>query len=249
MMAELVRIGGLTPLMKRLLDKGLLHGDALTVTGRTVAENLADTPDYPAGQTVVYGFDAPVKKDSHLVVLRGNLAPDGAVAKISGKEGERFTGRALVFDREEEALEAILRGKVKAGHVVVIRYEGPQGGPGMREMLSPTSALIGRGLGDAVALITDGRFSGGTHGFVVGQIGLVRRGDRITIDAVARTVHLDVPARDLAARRRDWKPKPTRATRGALAKYARLVSSASEGAVTDIPRSSGPAPARSGRRR
>jgi dihydroxy-acid dehydratase len=259
MMAELVRIGGLTPLMKRLLDKGLLHGDALTVTGRTVAENLAGTPDYPAGQTVVYGFDAPVKKDSHLVVLRGNLAPEGAVAKISGKEGERFTGRALVFDREEEALEAILRGKVKSGHVVVIRYEGPQGGPGMREMLSPTSALIGRGLGDAVALITDGRFSGGTHGFVVGHvtpeaavggpIGLVRRGDRITIDAVGRTVHLDVPARELAARRRAWKPKPTRATRGALAKYARLVSSASEGAVTDVPRAPGAVPARAARRR
>ncbi len=169
-MAELVRIGGLTPLMKRLLDRGLLHGDVLTVTGRTLAENLAGTRDYPPGQDVVRGFDAPVKRESHLVVLRGNLAPDGAVAKISGKEGERFSGRAIVFDREELALEAILRGRVKAGHVVVIRYEGPQGGPGMREMLSPTSALIGRGLGDAVALITDGRFSGGTHGFVVGHV-------------------------------------------------------------------------------
>ena len=216
-MAELVRIGGLTPLMKRLLDARLLHGDVLTVTGRTLAENLADVPDYPAGQDVVRGLDAPVKRDSHLVVLRGNLAPEGAVAKISGKEGERFTGRAVVFDREEDALDAILAGRVKAGHVVVIRYEGPQGGPGMREMLSPTSALIGRGLGDAVALITDGRFSGGTHGFVVGHvtpeaavggpIGLVKRGDPITIDAVARTVHLDVPARELAARRRAWKPQ------------------------------------------
>jgi dihydroxy-acid dehydratase len=246
MMAELVRIGGLTPLMKRLLDRGLLHGDARTVTGRTLAENLAGVADYPAGQTVVRGFDAPVKKDSHLVVLRGNLAPDGAVAKISGKEGERFTGKAIVFDREEDALEAILRGQVKAGHVVVIRYEGPQGGPGMREMLSPTSALIGRGLGDAVALITDGRFSGGTHGFVVGHVtpeaavggplALVRRGDVITIDAVARTIHLDVPTRELAARRKALRPKPVRATRGALAKYARLVSSASDGAVTDVPR-------------
>jgi dihydroxy-acid dehydratase len=246
MMAELVRIGGLTPLMKRLLDRGLLHGEARTVTGRTLAENLAGVADYPAGQTVVRGFDAPVKKDSHLVVLRGNLAPDGAVAKISGKEGERFTGKAIVFDREEEALEAILRGQVKAGHVVVIRYEGPQGGPGMREMLSPTSALIGRGLGDAVALITDGRFSGGTHGFVVGHVtpeaavggplALVRRGDVITIDAVARTIHLDVPVRELAARRKALKPRPARATRGALAKYARLVSSASDGAVTDVPR-------------
>jgi dihydroxy-acid dehydratase len=246
MMAELVRIGGLTPLMKRLLDRGLLHGDARTVTGRTLAENLAGVADYPAGQTVVRGFDAPVKKDSHLVVLRGNLAPDGAVAKISGKEGERFTGKAIVFDREEDALEAILRGQVKAGHVVVIRYEGPQGGPGMREMLSPTSALIGRGLGDAVALITDGRFSGGTHGFVVGHVtpeaavggplALVRRGDVITIDAVARTIHLDVPARELAARRKTLRPRPVPATRGALAKYARLVSSASDGAVTDVPR-------------
>ena len=250
-MAELVKIGGLTPLMKRLLDKGLLHGDALTVTGRTLAENLADTPDYPAGQTVVRDFAAPVKKTSHLVVLRGNLAPDGAVAKISGKEGERFTGTALVFEGEEDALEAILLGRVKAGHVVVIRNEGPQGGPGMREMLSPTSALIGRGLGDAVALITDGRFSGGTHGFVVGHvtpeaalggpIGLVKRGDRITIDAVARTIELHVPARELAARRRAWRPRAPYATRGALAKYARLVSSASEGAVTDVPRrSAGP---------
>ncbi len=247
-MAELVKIGGLTPLMKRLLDKGLLHGDVLTVTGRTLAENLADTPDYPAGQTVVRDFAAPVKKSSHLVVLRGNLAPDGAVAKISGKEGERFTGTALVFEGEEDALEAILRGRVKAGHVVVIRNEGPQGGPGMREMLSPTSALIGRGLGDAVALITDGRFSGGTHGFVVGHvtpeaalggpIGLVKRGDRITIDAVARTLELHVPARELAARRRAWRPQAPYATRGALAKYARLVSSASEGAVTDVPRPS-----------
>jgi len=254
MMAELVRIGGLTPLMKRLLDQGLLHGDALTVTGRTVAENLAGTPDYPAGQTVVSSFDAPIKKNSHLVVLRGNLAPDGAVAKISGKEGERFTGTALVFEREEEALEAILRGRVKAGHVVVIRYEGPQGGPGMREMLSPTSALIGRGLGDSVALITDGRFSGGTHGFVVGHvtpeaavggaIALVRRGDTITIDAKARTIHLDVTARELAARRRAWRARPPRATRGALAKYARLVSSASEGAVTDLPHPAAPRPGR-----
>jgi dihydroxy-acid dehydratase len=251
MMAELVRIGGLTPLMKRLLDRGLLHGDALTVTGGTLAENLAGVGDYPPSQTVVRGFDAPVKKDSHLVVLRGNLAPDGAVAKISGKEGERFAGTAIVFDREEEALEAILRGKVKAGHVVVIRYEGPQGGPGMREMLSPTSALIGRGLGDAVALITDGRFSGGTHGFVVGHVtpeaavggplALVRGGDGITIDAKARTIQIEVSARELASRRRAWRPKPVRATRGALAKYARLVSSASQGAVTDVPQPVTPA--------
>ena len=243
MMAELVRIGGLTPLMKRLLDRGLLHGDALTVTGKTLAENLQDAPDYPAGQDVVRGFDAPVKPESHLVVLRGNLAPDGAVAKISGKEGERFTGRAIVFDREEAALDAILQGRVKAGHVVVIRYEGPRGGPGMREMLSPTSALIGRGLGNAVALITDGRFSGGSHGFVVGHVtpeaavggplALVKNGDRISVDARARRVDLAVAPRELAARRRAWKPRKPVYTRGVLAKYAALVGSASLGAVTD----------------
>jgi dihydroxy-acid dehydratase len=169
-MIELVRIGGLTPLLKRLLDRGLLHGDARTVTGRTMAENLAGVGDYPPDQEVVKPFEAPIKKDSHLVVLRGNLAPDGAVAKISGKEGERFTGRARVFEREETALAAILAGRIRAGDVIVIRYEGPTGGPGMREMLSPTSAIMGRGLGKEVALITDGRFSGGTHGFVVGHI-------------------------------------------------------------------------------
>ena len=244
-MAELVRIGGLTPLLKRLLDAKLLHGDALTVTGRTLAENLKDVADYPAGQDVVLPIAAPVKKDSHLVVLRGNLAPEGAVAKISGKEGERFTGTALVFDREEAALEAILRGRVKAGHVVVIRYEGPRGGPGMREMLSPTSALIGRGLGNDVALITDGRFSGGTHGFVVGHVtpeaaaggplALVKAGDTITIDARRRSIDLAVSARELAARRRRWTPPRPAYTRGALAKYARLVASASDGAVTDLP--------------
>ncbi|MGE0812094.1 MAG: dihydroxy-acid dehydratase [Vicinamibacterales bacterium] len=243
-MAELVRIGGLTPLMKRLLDAGLLHGDCLTVTGRTLAENLAGVTDYPAGQAVVVGLDAPLKRDSHLVVLRGNLAPDGAVAKISGKEGERFTGRALVFDREEDALAAILDGTVKAGHVVVIRYEGPRGGPGMREMLSPTSALVGRGLANEVALITDGRFSGGSHGFVVGHVtpeaavggplGLVRNGDTITIDARRRTIDLAVPARAMASRRKAWKAPRPRYTRGALAKYARLVGPASAGAVTDL---------------
>jgi dihydroxy-acid dehydratase len=242
-MAELVRIGGLTPLLKRLLDRGLLHGGAMTVTGRTLAENLKDVPDYPAGQAVVADFAAPIKKDSHLVILRGNLAPDGAVAKISGKEGERFEGRARVFEREEAALAAILAGRVRTGDVVVIRYEGPRGGPGMREMLAPTSAIMGRGLGAGVALITDGRFSGGTHGFVVGHItpeaalggpiALVRSGDRIVIDALARVVTLDVPGRELAARRRAWRAPRARYTRGVLAKYARLVGSASEGAVTD----------------
>jgi len=242
-MAELVRIGGLTPLLKRLLDRGLLHGGTMTVTGRTLAENLAGVADYPAGQQVVVDFATPIKKDSHLVILRGNLAPEGAVAKISGKEGERFEGRARVFDREERALDAILAGRIRKGDVVVIRYEGPQGGPGMREMLAPTSAIMGRGLGAEVALITDGRFSGGTHGFVVGHItpeaalggplALVRNGDRIVIDALTRQVALEVPARELAARRRKWRRPRPRYTRGVLAKYARLVGSASAGAVTD----------------
>ena len=242
-MAELVRIGGLTPLLKRLLDRGLLHGDALTVTGETLARNLEGVTDYPAGQEVVRSFETPVKPDSHLVILRGNLAPDGAVAKISGKEGERFTGRARVFEREEAALAAILAGRVRKGDVVVIRYEGPTGGPGMREMLSPTSAIMGRGLGKEVALITDGRFSGGTHGFVVGHItpeaqqggplALVRTGDAITIDARARTLTLDVPAREIGARKKRWRAPKPRYTKGVLAKYARLVGSASRGAVTD----------------
>ncbi|MDH4063446.1 MAG: dihydroxy-acid dehydratase [Acidobacteriota bacterium] len=242
-MAELVRIGGLTPLLKRLLDRGLLHGGELTVTGRTLAENLAGAVDYPAGQAVVRGFDAPVKADSHLVILRGNLAPEGAVAKISGHEGERFEGRARVYECEERALEAILARRIRKGDVVVIRYEGPRGGPGMREMLGPTSAIMGLGLGADVALITDGRFSGGTHGFVVGHItpeaalggplALVRTGDRIVIDAAARRVTLDVPAKELKARSRAWRPRRQRYRRGVLAKYARLVSTASRGAVTD----------------
>jgi dihydroxy-acid dehydratase len=243
MMAELVKIGGLTPLMKRLLDRGLLHGDAMTVTGRSLAENLRDVKDYPAGQQIIRSLDQPIKKESHLVILRGNLAPDGAVAKITGKEGERFTGRARVFDREEDALAAILAGKIKKGDVIVIRYEGPRGGPGMREMLSPTSAIMGRGLGSDVALITDGRFSGGTHGFVVGHItpeafaggllSIVKNGDQITIDARARALTLEIPAREQSARRRKWRARKPRYSRGVLAKYARLVSTASTGAVTD----------------
>jgi dihydroxy-acid dehydratase len=242
LMSELIAIGGIQPLMKRLLARGLLHGDCLTVTGRTVAENLRDVADYPADQTVILPFDKPVKKDSHLRVLYGNLAPEGAVAKITGKEGLSFTGTARVFEGEERATAAILAGKVKAGDVVVIRGEGPVGGPGMREMLSPTGAIIGRGLGDKVALITDGRFSGGSHGFVVGHvspeaalggpIGLLRNGDRITIDAVKRRIEVSVSAAELKRRQKAWRaPKPyTR--RGVLAKYARTVSSASRGAVT-----------------
>jgi dihydroxy-acid dehydratase len=242
-MAELVKIGGTVPLMKMLLDRGLMHGDCLTVTGRTLAENLKGAPSYPSGQDVVRDFDNPVKKDSHLVVLYGNLAPDGAVAKISGKEGLRFSGRAIVFESEEKALKAILKGTVKKGHVVVIRYEGPKGGPGMREMLSPTSAIMGMGLGKDVALITDGRFSGGSHGFVVGHVtpeafvggplGLVQDGDPITIDAKKRLLTLELPAKTLATRRRQWKQPKPRFTGGVLAKYARVVSSAHLGAVTD----------------
>ncbi len=244
LMAELVAIGGLVPLMRILLDHGLLHGDCLTVTGKTVAENLADAPAYPAGQTVVYPFDNPIKKDSHLVILYGNLASEGAVAKITGKEGMRFTGRARVFESEESALARILDGSIVAGDVIVIRYEGPVGGPGMREMLSPTSAIMGRGLGREVALITDGRFSGGSHGFVVGHISpeaqrggllaVVREGDTIVIDADARRIDLEVPAEEIAARLADWRAPAPRYTRGVLAKYARVVSPASLGAVTDL---------------
>jgi dihydroxy-acid dehydratase len=243
LMSELIAIGGIQPLMKRLLDAGLLHGDCLTVTGRTLAENLVNVVDYPPGQDIVRPLSQPIKKDSHLVVMYGNLAPEGAVAKISGKEGLRFSGTARVFDGEERATTAILAGKVKPGDVVVIRYEGPRGGPGMREMLSPTGAIMGRGLGDKVALITDGRFSGGSHGFVVGHIspeaalggpiGLLRDGDRIAIDAVKRTLEIDISATEMRKRRAKWKaPKPY-ATSGVLAKYARIVSSASLGAVTD----------------
>ncbi|MBM3808036.1 MAG: dihydroxy-acid dehydratase [Acidimicrobiia bacterium] len=242
-MAELIKIGGLAPLMKRLLQAGLLHGDAMTVTGKTLAENLGDVADYPAGQQIVRSLDQPIKPTSHLVILGGNLAPDGAVAKISGKEGERFTGKARVFDREEDALAAILKGRVTKGSVIVIRYEGPRGGPGMREMLSPTSAIMGRGLGSDVALITDGRFSGGTHGFVVGHItpeaflggplALVKNGDRITIDARRRLLTLDVATKELTARRRAWRARKPRYARGVLSKYAKLVSTASTGAVTD----------------
>ncbi|MEI7721064.1 MAG: dihydroxy-acid dehydratase [Verrucomicrobiota bacterium] len=242
-MAELVRIGGLVPLMKRLLDRGLLHGDCMTVTGKTVAENLKFVGDYPKGQDVIRPFSNPIKKTGHLVILRGNLAPGGAVAKISGKEGERFAGRAKVFGSEEEAMKSILAGKIKKGDVVVIRYEGPRGGPGMREMLAPTSAIMGRGLGSEVALITDGRFSGGTHGFVVGHItpeayeggplALVRNGDAIVIDARAREIRLEISAEEMRKRRKGWKKPNPRYTRGVLAKFVHLVSDASHGAVTD----------------
>ena len=242
-MAKLVEIGGTMPLMKMLLDAGLMHGECLTVTGRTLAENLKNTRPYPEGQDIIHGLDNPIKPDSHLVVLYGNLAPQGAVAKISGKEGLQFSGRAIVFNSEEQALKAILDGTVKAGHVVVIRYEGPKGGPGMREMLSPTSAIMGKGLGKEVALITDGRFSGGSHGFVVGHVtpeafvggplAAVKNGDAITIDAKKREVNVSLSAREVRARLSKWKQPTPRYVRGILAKYAAQVSSAHLGAVTD----------------
>jgi dihydroxy-acid dehydratase len=242
-MARLVEIGGTVPLMKMLLDEGLLHGDVMTVTGKTMRENLKNAPKYPKGQDIIRGFDNPIKASSHLVVFRGNLCPGGGLGKISGKEGLHFSGKAIVFEREEDALQGILNGKVKAGHVVIVRGEGPKGGPGMREMLSPTSAIMGKGLGKDVALITDGRFSGGSHGFVIGHvtpeafdggpIAVVKNGDPITIDAEKRAITLGIPAKELDARLRKWKqPKPNY-RRGVLAKYAALVSSASEGAVTD----------------
>jgi dihydroxy-acid dehydratase len=243
LMSELVAIGGIRPLMMTLLNRGLLHGDTLTVTGETMAQTLEGVRPYPPGQTIVQPFDQPIKKDSHLVILRGNLAPEGAVAKISGKEGLRFEGRAIVFDSEEKALTAILNGTVKSGHVIVIRSEGPKGGPGMREMLSPTSAIMGKGLGKQVALITDGRFSGGSHGFVVGHvtpeaylggpIALVKNGDAITIDAEKRELTLGISAGEMKKRQRAWKKPAPRYTRGVLAKYAAHVTSASFGAVTD----------------
>jgi dihydroxy-acid dehydratase len=242
LMSELIAAGGIQPLMKTLLDAGLLHGECMTVTGRTLAENLAAAGTYVAGQDIVRPLSDPIKKDSHLVVLYGNVAPDGAVAKITGKEGLVFRGPARVFDGEEAATRAILDGAVRSGDVVVIRYEGPRGGPGMREMLSPTGAIMGRGLGGQVALITDGRFSGGTHGFVVGHIspeaavggplGLLRNGDPLTIDAEKRVIHADLSATELRRRRAAWKARKPFTTTGVLGKYAHLVSTASTGAVT-----------------
>lgn len=243
LMSELVAIGGIQPLMKILLDAGFLHGDCMTVSGKTMAENLADVAPYPAGQDIIRPIDNPIKPEGHLVILYGNIATEGAVAKISGKEGLRFEGTAKVYESEEEALAAILDGTIKAGHVIVIRSEGPRGGPGMREMLSPTSAVMGAGLGKKVALITDGRFSGGSHGFVVGHItpeafnggviGVIEDGDPIIIDATTRQINLGV-ADEVIETRQAAKPAPEpRYKRGLLAKYAHMVTSASEGAVTD----------------
>jgi dihydroxy-acid dehydratase len=236
-MSELIAVGGIQPLMKMLLDEGLLHGNCLTVTGATLAENLSGVGMYLAHQQIIRPLSNPLKKESHLVVLYGNVAPEGAVAKISGKEGLEFRGKARVFEGEERATQAILAGKVREGDVIVIRNEGPRGGPGMREMLSPTGAIMGRGLGGKVALITDGRFSGGSHGFVVGHIspeaavggaiGLLRNGDEIVIDAIRRRIDVNLSAAELRTRRKAWKPPKPFATTGVLGKYARLVGSAS----------------------
>ena len=245
LMSELIEIGGIMPLMKRLLDRGLLNGDCMTVTGHTIAENLADVADYPDGQEIIRDFDNPIKADSHLVIMYGDLAPDGAVAKITGKEGLRFEGSARIFHSEELALQAILNDEIKGGDVLVIRYEGPKGGPGMREMLSPTSAIVGKGLGSDVALMTDGRFSGGSHGFVAGHvspeaavggpIALIEDGDVITFDAEKRRIDISVGQEELSRRKKNWKRPKSGVTAGALAKYRAEVSSASRGAVTSVP--------------
>jgi dihydroxy-acid dehydratase len=243
LMSELIKIGGIQPLMKTMLDAGMLDGSCMTVTGKTLAENLAEVESYPEGQDIIRPFDNPIKKDSHLVVLKGNLAPEGAVAKITGKEGLSFSGSARVFESEEECLKGVLDGTVIKGDVLVIRYEGPKGAPGMREMLSPTSAIMGKGMGEDIALITDGRFSGGSHGFVVGHvtpeaveggpIAIIETGDKISIDAENNTVNLDLSDAEIAERLSKWQKPAARYTRGVLAKFAASVSSASEGAVTD----------------
>jgi len=242
LMSELIEIGGIVPLMRKMLEKELLYGDQITVTGKTLEENLSDSTNYPEGQEIIKDFKSPIKKDSHLRILYGNLAPEGAVAKISGKEGLTFDGKARVFDSEETAMEGILKGQINEGDVLIIRYEGPKGGPGMREMLGPTSAIMGKGLGDKVAFLTDGRFSGGTHGFVVGHISpeayeggplaLVRDGDSIKIDARSNQINVSITDKEMKERRESWKlPKKNEET-GVLGKYRSLVSSASQGAVT-----------------
>ena len=242
-MEDLHAVGGLPAVCKALLDEGLLHGDCVTVTGKTLSENVSDLPGLAAGQKIVRPLSDPLKATGHIQILRGNLAPEGCVAKITGKEGSRFSGRAKVFDSEEAMLGALERGRIEKGSVVVIRYEGPKGGPGMPEMLTPTSAIVGAGLGSDVALLTDGRFSGGSHGFIVGHItpeaqeggpiALVREGDWICIDATANELSVDVSDEELAERRRNWTMPPYKATRGTLGKYVRVVRNASLGCVTD----------------
>ncbi len=242
-MSQLNEIGGITPMMKTMLDNNLLHGDCMTVTGKTLEENLKDLDPYPSNQKIIMPLNNPVKDSSHLRVLYGNLAPEGAVAKITGKEGTVFTGNARVFNSEEEGMTAILDKKIKDGDVVVIRFEGPQGGPGMREMLKPTSAIMGQGLGDRVAFITDGRFSGGTHGFVVGHISpeaelggpiaLIEDGDEITIDANKDILELNISDNEMKKRADLWKNPNSSPKSGVLAKYKKTVQSASKGAITD----------------
>jgi dihydroxy-acid dehydratase len=241
---DLHRAGGIPQVMKILLAHGVLHGDALTITGKTIAQTLAEVPAEPSrDQDIIRPWDKPLYPQGHLAILKGNLAPEGCVAKITGVKNPTMTGAARVFENEESCLEAILAGRIKSGDVLVIRYEGPRGGPGMREMLAPTSALIGEGLGDSVGLITDGRFSGGTYGMVVGHvapeaqvggpIALIKEGDSITIDAPARRLDLNIPSDELERRRKAWTPPKPRYTRGVLAKYAKVVSSSSLGAITD----------------
>ena len=242
-MEDVHNVGGTPAVMKYLLDKGLLDGSCLTVTGKTIAENLADLPGLKEGQDVILPLEKPIKETGHIRILRGSLAPGGSVAKITGKEGRQFSGPAKVYDSEEDMLKALEDGKIEKGDVVVIRYEGPKGGPGMPEMLTPTSAIIGAGLGSDVALITDGRFSGGSHGFIIGHvvpeaqeggpIGLIKTGDVIRIDADANTLDVDVSESEMQARRKAWTMPPYKATRGTLYKYIKNVKDASEGCVTD----------------
>jgi dihydroxy-acid dehydratase len=242
-MEDLQAVGGMPAVMKMLLDEKLLKGDCLTATGKTVAENLAEVPGLKAGQQIVHSVKEPIKPTGHIQILKGNLSPDGAVAKITGKEGLRFSGPAKVYDSEEDMLHSLERKEIQKGDVLVIRYEGPKGGPGMPEMLTPTSAIMGAGLGKDVALITDGRFSGGSHGFIVGHItpeaqeggplALVKNGDRITIDAEKNLLSFDVSDQEVQKRKAAWQMPPYKAERGTLAKYIRLVKSASLGCVTD----------------
>ncbi len=242
-MEDLHKVGGASGLFRMLLAEGILHGDCVTVTGRTLSENVADAPDLAAGQQVIRPFSDPIKASGHIQILRGSLSPEGAVAKITGKEGLTFSGSAIVFDGEEAMLRALEEGRIKKGHVIIIRYEGPRGGPGMPEMLTPTSAIVGAGLGEDVALVTDGRFSGGSHGFIVGHvtpeaqdggpIALVEDGDPITVDAKKRVMELEVGADELGKRRAAWTAPALKATQGTLYKYIKLVTNASEGCVTD----------------
>jgi dihydroxy-acid dehydratase len=243
LMEDLFEVGGVPAVQKLLLREGILDGSCLTVTGRTLAENLAEAPELKTGQTIISPPSTPLKPEGHIRILRGNLAPEGAVAKITGKEGLRFSGPARVYDSEEEAIASLAKGEIRAGDVLVLRYEGPKGGPGMPEMLKVTAAVMGAGLGKSVAMITDGRFSGGTHGFVIGHItpeaqvggpiAVVQTGETITIDATANRIDIDLPDAEIARRLQDWRPPPYKHTRGVLHKYIKLVSSASDGCVTD----------------